>query len=63
MMNGCLFQQQEIVDVPIDSRAEVQIIEKFTPLFGRIVMRHKKGNTYARYVFKMEKVIENCTVK
>ena len=53
----------EIVDVPIDSRAEVKIIEKFTPLFGRLVMRYKKGNTYARYVFRMGKVIESCTVK
>lgn len=28
---------------------EVWNKEKFTPLFSRIVMRYKKGNTYARY--------------
>lgn len=53
----------EIVDVPPCSRAEVKIMDKFIPLFGRLVMRYKKGNTYARYVFRMENLIESCTVK
>lgn len=53
----------EIVDVPESSRAKVKIIEKYKPLFGRLVIRYYKGNTYARYVFRMDKIIENCTVK
>lgn len=53
----------EIVDVPVGSRAKVKIIKRLVPLFGRLVMKYKKGNTYARYVFRMKNVIENCTVK
>ncbi len=53
----------EIVDVPEASRAKVKIIEKYKPLFGRLVIRYYKGNTYARYVFRMDKIIENCMVK
>ncbi|MGB4824480.1 MAG: GIY-YIG nuclease family protein [Leuconostoc mesenteroides] len=53
----------EIVDVPESSRAKVRIIEKYKPLFGRLVIRYYKGNTYARYVFRMDRIIENCTVK
>ncbi len=53
----------EIVDVPAGSRAEVKIIERYVALFGRLVIRYKKGNTYARYVFRLAKIMENCTVK
>lgn len=53
----------EIVDIPIGKRANVEIIDKFVPLFGRLVMKYKKGNTYARYVFKMSSIIENCFIK
>lgn len=53
----------EIVDVPAGSRAEVKIIERYVPLFGRLVIRYKKGNTYARYVFRLANIMENCTVK
>lgn len=53
----------EIMDVPADSRAKVKIVERFMPLFGRLVMRYKKGRTYARYVFRMKGIIENCTIK
>ncbi|MCB6568556.1 GIY-YIG nuclease family protein [Eubacterium limosum] len=53
----------EIIDVPEASRAKVRIIEKYKPLFGRLVIRYYKGNTYARYVFRMDKIIDNCTVK
>ncbi|KHD13991.1 GIY-YIG nuclease family protein [Clostridium butyricum] len=53
----------EIVNIPAGSRAEVKIIEKYVSLFGKLIIKYKKGNTYARYVFKMENVIENCVVK
>jgi hypothetical protein len=53
----------EIVDIPESSRAKAKIIDKFRPLFGRLVIRFKKGNTYARYVFRMSKIIDQCNVK
>ncbi len=53
----------EIIDIPEASRAKVRIIEKYKPLFGRLVIRYYKGNTYARYVFRMDKIIDNCMVK
>jgi len=53
----------EIIDIPENCRAKVKILERFIPLFGRLVIKYKKGNTYARYVFRMSKVIDNCTVK
>lgn len=53
----------KIKDVPNDRRADVEILDKYKPLFGRLVMKYKKGNTYARYVFRMEHLIEHCTVK
>ena len=45
------------------SRAKVKIINKFQPFFGRLIMKYKKGNTYARYVFQIKKLLENCLVK
>ena len=53
----------EILDVPVASRAKVKIINKFQPFFGRLIMKYKKGNTYARYVFQMKNLLENCLVK
>lgn len=53
----------EILDVPAGGRAEVKIIERYVPLFGRLVIKYKKGNTYARYVFRLANIMENCTVK
>ncbi len=53
----------KIVDTPHDSFAKVDIIEKFAPLFGRLIIRCKKGNTYARYTFNLNKYLEQTTVK
>jgi hypothetical protein len=53
----------EVVEVPAASRAKVKVIERFVPLFGRLIMRYKKGNTYARYVFRMRSLIEKCALK
>ena len=53
----------KIVEIPPNSRAKVEILQKYAPLFGRLVMKYKKGNTYARYVFKMEYLIDYCVVK
>lgn len=53
----------EIIEVPVDSRATVKVIDKFRPLFGRLVIKYYKGNTYGRYVFLMDKIIGQCIVK
>ena len=52
-----------ILDVPCNSGAKVKILGKYKSLFGRLVMKYKKGNTFARDVFRMNGIIENCSVK
>ena len=52
-----------ITDVIENSRAEYEILERFRPFFGRLIVRYAKGNTYARYVFKMRDRIDDITVK
>ena len=58
-----LISAAEIVEVPAAACATVAILERFMPLFGRLVIRCKKGNTYSRYVFHLAKYIEQATVK
>lgn len=53
----------KIIDTPPDSFATVAVIEKYAPLFGRLIVRCKKGNTYARYTFNLSKFLEQTTVK
>ena len=42
----------EIVDIPVNGWATVNVLERFAPLFGRLIIKCKKGNTYGRYTFK-----------
>lgn len=44
----------EILEVPCNSGANVKILEKYKSFFGRLIMKYKKGNTFARYVFKIK---------
>lgn len=53
----------KIEAVPEDSFATVTILDEYKSLFGRMIIRHNKGNTYSRYVFNMSDRIGNCTVK
>lgn len=53
----------EILDVPQDDRAIVKILEQYKPLFGRLVIKCKKGNTYGRYVFNLDKYIDQILIK
>lgn len=53
----------EILDVPKDSYATVKILEQFMPLFGRLVIKCKKGNTYSRYTFNLSTFLDQATVK
>ena len=53
-----------ILDVPENRRSNVEILEKYKPLFGRLIMKFHKGNTMGRYTFNLsylnnkEEVIE-----
>lgn len=53
----------EIVDVPVDKWAIVNVLEKFVTLFGRLVIKCKKGNTFSRYVFNLSKYLNQAIVK
>ena len=46
-----------------DSWANVDILEQYKPLFGRLIIKLKKGNTYSRYTFNMSKFINNAHVR
>lgn len=39
------------------------IIEKFRPLFGRLIIKHKKDSSFGRYTFNMKDRIDACFVK
>lgn len=58
-----LISAAEIVDVPADERATVNVLERFVPLFGRLIIKCKKGNTFSRYVFNLSKYLEQASVK
>lgn len=53
----------KIIDIPADYWASVEVIDRFKPLFGRLTVRCKKGNTFNRYVFNLSKYLEYTMVK
>lgn len=53
----------EIIEVPPESRAIVRILDRFRPLFGRLIIKYEKGNAFARWNFKMEPVCKKAVVK
>ena len=57
-----LISAAKIIDIPANSRANVEILERYKALFGRLIIKYHKGNTYQRYVFKLKNVIDNCIV-
>ncbi len=52
----------EIVEVPMNSCAKVDVLNKYKPYFGRLIINLKKGNTFARYTFNLKKYLNECTV-
>ena len=58
-----LISVAEIVDVPIDDWATVKVLDRFIPFFGRLVIKCKKGNTYSRYVFNLNRYLSQVYVK
>lgn len=53
----------KIINTPKDTWANVEVIDKYRPLFGRLIMKCTKGNTNARYVLNLKKYIEKAVVK
>lgn len=53
----------QIIDVPKDNWANVKVLEKYVPLFGRLIIRCKKGNTFGRYVFNMNTYINQAIAR
>ncbi len=58
-----LISAAQIIDVLKADWAVVEVLEKFRPLFGRLIINCKKGNTNSRYVFNMKKYIDVTTVE
>lgn len=53
----------QIIDTPPDGWADVQVLDRFVPLFGRVIIKCKKGNTFSRYVFNLNKYIDQAIVR
>lgn len=53
----------EIVDVPENSRAKIEVLKNFKPFFGRIILKWKKKNTFSRYVFNLDTFLDDLVVK
>ncbi|CCV63615.1 conserved hypothetical protein [Alteracholeplasma palmae J233] len=52
----------KVPDNPNGGHCEYSIIDKYRPLFGRLIINLEKGNKYARYVFKLDTFIDNAEV-
>lgn len=51
------------MDVPAEGWAVADVLERFVPLFVRLIIKCKKGNTFSRYVFNLSKYLDQATVK
>lgn len=58
-----LISVAKIIDTPADTWASVEVIDKFMPFFGRLIIKCKKGNTFSRYVFNLSKYLSQAVVK
>lgn len=52
-----------ILSITENDRAEVEIMEKYKPLFGRLIINYYKGNTMGRYTFRLSHLNGEETVK
>lgn len=53
----------EILQVSTGGWAQVRILQRFAPFFGKLVLQCRKGNALGRYVFNLSKYIEQARVK
>ena len=53
----------EIIEVPKGTWAKVDVIkERFAPLFGRLVIKRKKKNSFGAYTFNIDTYLEEDSV-
>ena len=52
----------KIIDVPANDYATVDVLSKYEPFYGRLIIKCRKGNTYSRYTFNLSKYIEQAMV-
>lgn len=52
----------KIIDTPVDKRAEIEILEKYKPFFGRLVIKYYKGNTRSVYCFRAKKIMDSSCI-
>lgn len=57
-----LISAAQIINTPSDDWADVQVLDRFVPLFGRLIIKCKKGNTFSRYVFNLSKYLDQAIV-
>ncbi len=53
----------KILTIPEDDHAKIEILKKYKPLFGRLVINYYKGNTMGRYTFKLSHLNGEESVK
>ena len=58
-----LISAARIIDTPTDDRATVEVLEKYIPLFGRLIIKYKKGDAFGRYVFNLSKYLDQVIVR
>lgn len=50
-------------DNPFGNFCSYEVIEKYIPIFGRLIIKLKKGNKFSRYAFNMATFIEDSYVE
>ena len=58
-----LISAAQIVDTPADGWADVMVLDKYKSLFGRLIIKCKKGHTFSRYVFNLRKYLDQAVVR
>jgi len=53
----------KVVDTPFNDWASVEILEKYKPFFGRLIIKCTKGNTFGRYTFNLNNYLSQASVK
>ena len=49
--------------VKVGDKVWVKVLDKYAPLFGRLIIKCKKGNTYSRYVFNLSTYLNQAIIR
>lgn len=64
MLDEWLFvSAARVVSIPENQQADVDVLERFAPLFGRMIINLHKGQAFGRYCFDLKKHLGTATVK